>query len=789
MSKRRDITLGLGLISAASLAFEITLTRLFAVQQFYHFAFLVVSLAVMGFAASGVVLAAQPKHPPLQHLALAFAAACVLVYATINLLPFDSYSIAWDRKQVGVLLLYFLVATAPFFFTGWTVGACLADAGSEAHRPYAANLIGSAVGCPIALAALALLGGEGAVALAIVLGLLSALVLTPQPALRTVLGMLSIITLLIGIFTPTAFELRLSPYKALSMIRLAPDADTTLTHWSTSSRVDVVESSTIHVFPGLSMNASVTLPTQASLFTDGDGPSPISAVNPNTPDATKLASFMPASLAYELYPQARTLILRPGGGLDAVIALAAGASHVTAVFDDPLIPQLLAGPYSNFTHGLLTHPRVSISNRTMRGALHAGDRSYDVIVFSLREGYRPVTSGAFSLTENFGLTVESLRQAYRQLSEGGLLVVTRWLGTPPNESARAWATLLEAILSLGVEDPSSSVIAFRGMRTATMIASSRPFSQAQLNTTRAFLDRNGYDPIHLPDLQPHELNRYNQLPQDAYHALFAALIEDPHATISYYDFNLEPPTDNRPFFFHFFRWRQTPEVLASLGLNWQPFGGSGYLVLLALLGLMLLLAIPLAVAPLIVTRRRAHHGVMLPRMVLYFGLLGAGYLLVEIPLIQRLTLLLDRPTIAFATVLFTLLIFSGIGSNLSPRLDLRKTLGALVSLLVLLTMMLPGAIQLALPWSLMGRLALAFVCLAPIGLLMGVPFAAGLRHIEGQFPGMIPSAWAINGAVSGICGVLSAMLALDLGLSATFAVGALSYLGALLTAPMREINR
>jgi hypothetical protein len=785
MPNRRDITLGLGLISAASLAFEITLTRLFAVQQFYHFAFLVVSLAVMGFATSGVVLAAQPKHPPLHRLALAFAAACALVYATINLLPFDSYSIAWDRKQVGVLLLYFLAAAAPFFFTGWTVGACLTDAGPEAHRPYAANLIGSALGCPIALAALALLGGEGATALAIALGLLSALVLSPHRVMRVVLAMFTIFTISIGIFTPTAFELRLSPYKPLSTIRLAPDADTTLTRWSASSRVDIVESSTVHVFPGLSMNASVTLPPQASLYTDGNGPSPISAIDPNTHEAEELASYMPASLAYELHPHARTLILRPGGGLDAIIALAGGASHVTAAYDDPLVPQILAGPHANYSHGLLTHPYLSISNRTMRGALHANDQSYDVILFSLREGYRPVTSGAFSLTENFGLTVESLGQAYSQLSEMGLLVVTRWLGTPPSESARAWATLLEATRSRGVEDPSSTVIAFRGMRTATMIASRQPFSQDQLSTTRAFLRRNGYDPIYLPDLEPHELNRYNQLPHDVYHELFVALIEDPHATILGYDFNLQPPTDNRPFFFHFFRWRQTPEVLAALGLNWQPFGGSGYLVLLALLSLMLLLAIPLAIAPLFLIRRRASQGVMQPRMVIYFGLLGAGYLLVEIPLIQRLTLLLDRPTIAFATVLFTLLIFSGIGSGLSPRQDLRKTLGALVLLLALLAVLLPRAIHLALPWNLMGRLTLSFVCLAPIGLLMGVPFAAGLRHIEGLFPGMIPWAWAINGAVSGISGVLSAMLALDLGLSATFTVGAIAYLGALLTAPTR----
>jgi hypothetical protein len=777
--------LGLGLISAGSLAFEISLTRLFAVQQFHHFAFVVISLAVMGIAASGVLLALRPKHPPLSVLAIAYAISIMLAYLTINNLPFDSYSIAWDQRQIGILFLYFLVAGIPFMLAGWTVGACLTAAGREAHLPYAANLVGSALGCPAALAVLASFGGEGAVALAISLGLLAAFVLTPRISLRVLLTLLISLTIWGGVDPPKTLALRLSPYKPLSVISLAPDAQTTVTRWSASTRVDVVESNSIHVLPGLSLNAKIELPLQAAIFLDGDGPLPINNLSPDESESITLAAYMPNALAYILRPNAQALILQPGAGLDTIIALAAGANHVTLATDEPLIHEILTGPYADFTHYVLDSPQLTVITRPSRNVLHITHQDYDVIQFALSHSYRPVASGAFSLTEDFLLTVEALGEAFDRLSENGLLVITRWLGTPPSESARTWSTLLAA---LQIEDPASHLIAYRGMRTATMIAAKQPFTLSELDATRAFLQDNAFDPIHLPDLKPGELNRYNQLPLDTYHEVFSSLLDDPSSTVASYDFNLKPPTDDRPFFHHYFRWRQVPDIMATLGVFWQPFGGSGYLVLLALLGLMILLSFPLILSPLIVLGRRGSWSPPRWGLMGYFAFLGAGYLLIEIPLIQKLTLLLDRPALALATVLFTLLLASGIGSLLSTRVNLRKTLILLVLLLVLTTLTLPWIIEHALAWSLVARLLLSVLILAPAGLLMGVPFAAGLRRLEERSPGSIPWAWAINGAISGLSGVLAALISLDAGFTITLFIGTLAYLGAWATA-LTEVQR
>lgn len=779
-------SLGLALISAGSLAFEVGLTRLFAVQQFHHFAFVIVSLAVMGIAASGLLLALKPRHPPLAALAIAYTVSVMLGYLTINYLPFDSYSIAWDRRQIWILLLYFLASGAPFLFAGWTVGACLAKAGTEAHRPYAANLIGSALGCIAALAALSLVGGEGTIALAVSLGLLAAMAFTSRQTIRFLLSGMTVASFVLVVRFPPVLALRLSPYKPLVITRLAPNAQTTTTLWSASTRIDVVQSDSVHVWPGLSLNAPIGPPQQAALFIDGDGPIPINNLAPDDQAAKTLTSYTPAALAYQLRPGAHSLILTPGAGLDMLLALAAGAEQVTVAMGEPLVRDILSGPYEEFSERILRHPRVTVISASGRSLLRQSGRDFDIIHFALSEGYRPVTSGAFSLSENYDLTVESFRDAFMRLNEDGLLLITRWLGTPPSESARVWSTLLSALDAQSLDDVSRHLVAFRGMRTATIIAALTPFSPTELGLVRSFLDSNGFDPIFLPDLDPSELNRHNQLPHEVYYDLYSALLDNRVATTAEYEFNLAPPKDDRPFFFHFFRWRQTPEVLSTLGLTWQPFGGSGYLVLLALFALMLALAVPMIILPLLATRRAKQKSTPRSAATIYFACLGAGYLLVEIPLIQRLSLLLERPVIALATVLFTLLLASGIGSLLSPRIGLRRAIAALSALLILTNILLPMLVQIGLKWPIPLRIALCVTFLTPAGILMGVPFAAGLRRMQHQSPGSIPWAWAVNGALSGVSGVLSAWLTLDIGFSVTLYVGVLAYLGAWVTASKLE---
>lgn len=764
------------------LAYEVGLTRLFSVQQFHHFAFMVVSLAVLGISASGLVLSLQPEHPPLSIVSAAFAVSVGLSYLVINQLPFDSYAIAWNQDQVWILLLYFTAAGLPFLFAGWAAGGSMAAAGEQAHLPYGAVFVGSGLGAPAALAAHSWGGASGAITVSAILGLGASLLFARNRGQRVAASGAVLVLSAVFMLRPAWVQPTLSPYKALEQARRSVGAQLAGTQWDAVSRLDAVHGAGTHRFPGLSLRTGAQLPEQLGLYLDGSGPLPVTRLDPDSAAATDLASRFPTHLAYQLRPQRETLIVEPGGGLEALIALGSGAETVIVPSDNALLIEALKVPYRSESGDLFARDSVHVETRASRGVLAEPDAMFGIVVLALSDPFRPVTSGAFSLQENYVLTVDAFQAGYRALGSDGLLVITRWLGTPPSESARAWATLLEALERDNAADVSDRLIAYRSMRTMTMVAARRPFNPQELQRTRRFLNRNGFDPVHLPDLDRSEVNQRNRLPEPVYYELFQDLLRDRRATLASYDFELEPAKDGRPYFFHFFRWRQTPDVLQRLGRTMQPFGGSGYFVLLALLGLTILLALPLVVVPaaLLVSKGRSRPDW---NASLYFGGLGAGYLLVEVPLISWFGLLLDHPATALATVLFTIMLASGIGSWLSPRLSLRHTLTALVILILLTTAALPWVVKVALPWPLPGRLAVAVAVLLPVGTLMGVPFAAGLRRLEQLRPGLIPWAWGVNGAISGVSGVLGALIAIDLSFSAVLIVAAASYTLARLTVP------
>jgi hypothetical protein len=746
------------------------------VQQFHNFAFIVISLAVMGYAASGVALSLDRITPQRHLLASAFSITSLLAYIVINYLPFDSFSIAWERSQIWILLLYFTTAGIPFLCAGWYIGLALRDAGEAAFRPYAANLIGASLGCLIALLCLQLSSEEGALGIAISLGFLTSVLLEPRRILRGVYLLSASMILLAFLWPIPGLRLNLSPYKSLSVAQQFPDARVMTTRRNASVRIDVLESSGIHSFPGLSLTSPAPDFKQLGLFIDGEGPYPLTNVDLDSSENLAFAHHMPGAIAYLLRPGAEVLIVDPGTALAAQVALSLGADRVSLPVDQPLITSLLAEDFNTVSGDVFNHWRIQHIPRASRGALSLEETQYTIVEWALSDPYRPITSGAFSLTENYLLTREAFEAGWNRLSPEGLMLITRWIGTPPSEATRIWSTVIQALQRRGLNDPAPHLVAFRGMRTSTILVSKQPFSEVDLAEIREFLVRNGFDPIYLPDILEAEVNQYNQLPEPVYFHLYKDLLDAPDATIRDYEFRLEPATDDRPYFFHFFRWAQSSQVLATLGVIWQPFGGSGYFVLLAMLALILLLATPLVLLPWISLRRHPQKSLPPYWVWLYFGGLGAGFMLVEIPIIMRMNLLLDYPVLTFGLVLFTLLLSSGIGSLQSRHISVKSGLAILLVLHLVNIVFLPVVISRALTLPLIARALIAVLWLTPTGFLMGIPFAAGMRVLESRTPGLIPWAWAINGAVSGLAGVLASLALLDIGFQLTLGVGVLCYL-------------
>lgn len=777
--------LALFLLSAASLAFEVNLTRLFSVAQFYHFAFMTVSLALLGFGASGTFLSlaegiARRPGRALSLLGWGFAITAVGSCGLTQALPFDSFRVALDPRQWGVLALHYVALSLPFFCAGAATGLLLSLRRGAVGRTYAANLAGSALGCLLAVTLPSLTGAEGMVFLTAGLGGLSALLFSRSRPPGALLQLAVAGGLWLTAFhLPPVLEIRLSPYKGLSYALQYPDSRLLFRAWNGISRVDVLESSLVRSLPGQGIACRGQPPPQRGLFVDGDDLSPVTHVT-GPAELALLTDCLLTALPYRLRPGAQVLVLDPRGGWDLWVAQALGARSVTAVEPNPLVVAAVRAQGA-WAGDLYDRPDVTLFVEDGRAFLARAGPEYDVILMALSAPYHPVTSGAYSLAENYRYTVEGFVAAMRRLTDGGLLAVVRWAQSPPSEEVRAFALAVEAVERTG-GDPARSLVALRSYNQVLILARRGPFTPGELAAIRAFAAARSLDLAYAPDIRPEEANRYNVMPTPEHYLAFVGLMEteDRARWLADYPFEVSPPTDDRPFFGHFFRWRQMPEVLAMAGHVWQPFGGAGYLVVLALLGIAVVAAGALILLPL-AGRKPAGQPQGLPLHLTPFGFLGLGFMLVEIPLLQRFILFLGHPAYAMAGVLGALLLFSGLGSLLSARVPPRRALEGVVGVVVLygLGMSLLSGPLLGLPfWA---RATVTSLGLAPLGIAMGMPFPRLLGALQEQEPALVPWAWGVNGALSVVASVLAALMALSWGFRAVLLAGAVAYLGARLT--------
>lgn len=798
----RWIHAGVALVSAAALLLQIVLTRIFSVVQWHHFAFMAVGLGLLGFGASGTALAVFPglRRAPLRTAAwgaLLVAPSVGLALLAIAAVPFDAYLMALEPVQVLYLAVQAAALVLPFLFAGLVVGAVLAGFPDAAGSIYAASFLGAAGGALAAVPLLSTLGGPQGMIASAALATSGAALLwqvspapqrtqapDPRPAPQrrpaVAAAALAVLTALAAALVP--LDLPISPYKALSQLRRFPDARVEFSKWNAISRVDVVQSTAVRSAPGLSVTFAGVPPALPGLTVDGDGPRGL----PAGVDAA-FTEFLPSAVAYRLR-RGRTLVV--GMGLEVLGALRHGMAPVIVVEANPLVVEAA----QRFGGGL---PGVTVVVENPRTYLRRTRERFDLIQVPPQESFQVVASGAFSLAENHLYTVEALRDYLGRLAPGGVLAVTRWIQTPPSEEIRVWAAAVAALSDAG---PDSCLAALRSLNTMTVLVRPEGFGPADVAAIREFASSRRFDITYAPGVDAAEGNRYNVLPRDVHREAFTAVLDPARREefLRAYPFDVRPVSDDRPFFFHFFRWRQVPQILAGLGRTWQPFGGGGYLVLLAMLAIVTLLSAGLILLPLrYLTRNQPSDAPTVspsapPRsqvagpgrrrgpVFLYFLAIGAGYLFIEIPLLQQAILVLGHPTYALAAVLAGLLVASGAGSLASPRVGRRlpAVVAAVAVVAAAAALFLPGVFQTSLGFALPVRLAVIAAVALPLGLLMGVPFPAAVRALGRTDPAAIPWAWGVNGCASVIASILAAMAALEWGFGMVMLLGALAYAAA-----------
>ena len=435
---------------------------------------------------------------------------------------------------------------------------------------------------------------------------------------------------------------------------------------------------------------------------------------------------------------------------------------------------------------------MSVHIAEARGFVARSADRYDLITLPLLDSFSAASAGTLSLSEGFVYTREAFELYLDHLQPDGLLAISRWLKLPPRDSLKLMATALSALERKGHAHPETHLALLRSWDTTLLLAKNSPLTPAEIAAIKAFTAGRSFDLVYLPGLQAGEANIANVLSEPYFYQGAAALVGPARESfLRRYKFDLAPATDDRPYFFDFFKWRSFPELLELRGVTGGALLDWGYLILVVTLVQAIILTLVLILLPLWLGKKSSEPTSERRWVAAYFAMIGLAFLFVEIACIQRFMLFLNHPTYAIAVVLSAFLLFAGIGSVASSGFDrwvrnrsahylsgLAVAVAAIMSLAVMYVFLLPAITPtlVLLPGTL--NVAAAQLLIAPLAFFMGMPFPLALGHLKKKVPDLVPWAWGINGCASVISAVLATLLAMSFGFSTVVLLAAALYVGA-----------
>ncbi|MGE5360291.1 MAG: hypothetical protein ACM3NQ_14845 [Bacteroidales bacterium] len=795
---------GVSLVSAALLMTELALTRIFSVTMYYHFAFLAISIALFGLSASGVyvylarrVLARWSIGGVLAVHALVYAVVTTVSLAVLLRLRVGlNYSV----ENLLLMLAIYALAALPFFAGGAVVSLAISRLAARINLVYAADLGGAALGCLVLLPLLNRLGAPGVIFATAIFGTVAALFFAPGAARRRY---------------ATAAALVLAALWGAHLSGLvAFDVTDTKGHvgdrilfskWNSFSRIAVYDRR--HGDWSLSSRYQGPLPETRFMDIDSAASTPILRFGGDLKEASYLRYELTA-LAYHLKERRRddsvlktgsamsqpagraafnALVIGPGGGRDILSALVFGASHVDGVEINPIIAKdVMLGDFRQFSGAIYANPSVSIFVEDGRSFVRRSRSQYDIIQASLVDTWAATAAGAYTLTENTLYTVEAFDDYLDHLSDDGVLTITRWVF----DGLRLVSLAQEACARHGLDAASRLMIVQQG-KVATFLLKKSPFTADEIRRMSALCADLDFTVLYAPAAggQPAvapatiATRPKGPGPDDPGPAVqandYAKLIlaADRERFYANYPLDIRPTTDDRPFFFHTTKLKDQTSVAFGRAMLFGN-GLSALMTLMAISGVLVLLFI---LGPLAVTGRDL-LGSRWIGWLAYFGLLGAGFMLIEVALLQRFVLLLGHPVYSLTVTLFSLLVGGGLGSYSSRRFTdaalrnrLLVALGGVVLVALVGVLLLPAVVRAGISGPLSLRIAGTAAMLVPAGLLMGIPLPAGIRLLRAQRAELIPWVWAMNGALSVVGATVAVFIAMNWGFSVTLLAGAGCY--------------
>ena len=799
----------IALLSASVLLLQLVQTRLFSVMLWHHLTYLVVTFTMLGFAAGGTLVACRPhivKMPAGRRLgrwAFLFGLSVVLAYVVVSRLASQAGTDAHEVSEVATAALDYAILVLPMVFAGMVVSLALARAGDQVGKMYAWNMIGSAFGCALFVPVLRIFGGEGTVWICVGLAWMSASLFwgpstleffkdyakgrNPQTTMGSILvGMLAVVA---WIAPPTLFTIPVAPSKAMARnMAFAEEKGRPLaielTRWDPLCRIDVVGD------PASPMAIK-------TIYQDGDAPTvlPMGRAHETTNILDK------EGLAYLLFLETspKVLAIGIGGGIDILQAAAAKRPRpdgepvdFTGVEINETTADLMTGLYAVGTGDRYHLPGVSVHIDEGRSWLRRSSERYDIIQMTGTDTYAALASGSYVMSESYLYTAEAYDDFLSHLTPDGVISILRFRFDPPRETLRLAAIAVDALRRDGAEHPENHLLLIGvngprvlvkgeevGIDYGSLLVRKRPFTTDEVRRYRAYCEGSPRtDLLYAPGMS---------LPGPA----GASGSDDVFRAA--YPFNLEPVTDDSPFFFRYHRWENLWDSLTGQdeedralveGSEYGDIVGGkpiGLIMLVTVLAESLVLVLLLVLAPLLISRREGLAVKGAGRWIAYFSCLGAGYMLVEVAAMQRFVLFLGSPSYAITVVLFTFLLFSGLGAAVAGRSDdpgrtLRRALGAVCVLLAAVGISLTTFFDIALRYPLELRMVLSVALLAPVAFVMGMPFPSGLALLGIRSSALVPWAFGVNGGASVLASVLGIMVAMSMGFSASFAAATGTYL-------------
>lgn len=770
-------------VSASMLMWEILLTRICALRLLFHFGFLVVSNCLLGIGASGalVYVLVERLRPQgrrwIQRACLAYALSLVLAYLGLVHFPIPpTFSLVGADVTESLLRFagFNFVAAVPFFFAGTAVGLVLTLHADDVNRVYAFDLLGAGIGCLATPFLLWQLGAGGCLLVLALLGLLGAGIAAPREGRARAWGAVALAIVAGGALVPRADALFPVPSKAMveltKNLSIAMEGHLSYSRWSVLSRVDLVElDPRLRYMFGLGTRTRLAypvLPEMKMITQDGTAGTGISFLS-GRPRAQALVKRSIYALASGMRPGARVFVIGVGGGYDVWGAKLAGARSVRGIELNEQVLRIHRDVLPRYSRELLLDPRIELVVDEGRSALMTDKRSYEVVQMTGIDTWTSLASGAYVLAENYLYTVEAARAMYARLVPDGILQLTR---NGLDMEALRLVGNLHAAYSPGTPGRfENSVALLAEGALVTVLAKNGELTAAEIAHVRSFAETEGFRIVYLPGADnPDAVGSYLRAPDKA--AFVAAHPRD-----------ISPVTDDRPYFFQFTRWSDLLGARSTIDEPTYVSQGNP-LFLLTQLALSTLLSLLFVLGPLLVRGRGRAPGRGAGRLFAYFAGVGLGFIVIEIVLMQKLQLFLGHPLYSLSVTLFSLLVFTGVGSMASERWLAEPSARAL-AVPVVLAMLLggfvlgyPALVEAGAALGTAARIATAIALLAPLGLVLGVPFAYGIRLVRLHAPDAVPWAWSINACATVIGSVLGAIASMSAGFTIALVLAAAIYL-------------